>query len=456
MIKSISITSNKHSSNANSNSNTSTSTKINASLFNSLCSMDDCTFTSMTKYISKVKEETIIIHDLPDKIEGTYKDDYNILYIDDIIRKKLKQEKYTLLDKLKIQYKNEESKNKTPQTYIVRENTLLSMEKIQEEIRQIENGEKLIVYNNKVKELIAAYKKYNGLIKTVVFNANKHDEDDDEEVILDDVTKEKFQERHILIEQYLEIASKYISINLIKINNPIGDICQGCGTSLAKIIANEDGMIRCPNLDCQTEHDIAVMHKLCKDGTRITVGNNNDDSIDNFLRAFVRYQGLQPERPPEIIYSKLDEYFTNLGQPTGEQIKKLLPNKRGKRGNTDHKMLWIALSKIGYSEFYKLANYIGHIYWGWELPNIMHLKELIIYHYNETQRVYYQIPVEERRRESSLGTSYRLWRHLQLVGHECYFDEFKIVTNNDSLHSHDNLWKLMVEGTNDPNIYYIN
>ena len=117
-------------------------------------------------------------------------------------------------------------------------------------------------------------------------------------------------------------------------------------------------------------------------------------------------------------------------------------------------MLWTAISEIGHSAYYEDANLIGHLYWGWTLPNVMHHKETIISHYNKTQKVFYQIPPEERCRNSSLGTQYRLWRHLQLVGHECYMDEFKIAGNSESIRNHNRLWKLMCEGCNDPTINY--
>lgn len=438
--------------NMSKNTEKKSSMEINSDFCSSLFNTDDCSFLNMKKYVNKVKEDTVIIEDLPKKIEGTYKDDYNIVYIDDIIRKKLKQEKYTCLDGLKTSYKNLDEISKQSQTYITRENTLASMKKLIDEILSIENGTKLSIYESETKDIISAYKKYYGMVKTILFDK---DDEDEGEIILDDETEEKFYQRSLLIEKYLEIAAKYIPINIIKINNTSIDVCQCCGVSLSKVMPNDDGCIRCPAMDCQTEHNMIITHKICKDGSRVTVANNNDDSIDNFMRAFIRYQGLQSERPPESIYSKLDDYFINLGQPSSKEIMNLPLNEKGKRGETDHKMLWIALSNIGYSEYYKHSNYIGHIYWGWELPKVMHLKELIVYHYNETQKVYYQIPIEERKRDSSLGTSYRLWRHLQLAGHKCHFNEFKIVTNNDSLHCHDQLWKRMVEETDDPNIYYI-
>ena len=192
-------------------------------------------------------------------------------------------------------------------------------------------------------------------------------------------------------------------------------------------------------------------------GNGIWRGNNNtdDESIDNFLRAFIRYQGLQPDRPDDSLYDELDGYFARHDRPSGEEIKQLPLNSRGRRGDTDHKMLWNALSQIGRSEYYEDANLIGHLYWGWTVQNVMHLKERIIEKYNKTQKVFYQIPPEERGRNSSLGTQYRLWRHLQLEGHECYMEEFKIAENSESVRTHHRLWRLMCQGTNDPDIQYI-
>jgi hypothetical protein len=329
----------------------------------------------------------------------------------------------------------------------MRQKTLESMKKLEDEIKEIETGEKLRIYDSKVKNILSEYKKFNGRVKTVVF----------------DMEEEKYQEldddlRHrlFLIDTYLDIASEYINIDVIRINNRPSDVCSGCGISLAKVATNEDGTIRCPNTDCQTEHNVIILTKLAKDGSRINTNNSTDDeSIDNFLRAFIRYQGLQPDHPNESLYEELDNYFALHHRPPGEYIRQLPLNERGKRGDTDHKMLWYALSQIGRSEYYEDANLIGHIYWGWTLPNVMHLKERIIEKYNKTQKVFYHIRPEERGRNSSLGTQYRLWRHLQLEGHECYMDEFKIAENPESIRTHNKLWRLMCEGANDPDIQYI-
>ena len=388
-----------------------------------------------------------LIEDIPTKISGTYNENYNIVYVDEIIRKKLDYEKFSYLQGLKNKYKSLETISLTPQTYVMREKTLESMKKIQDEIKQIESGEKLRIYDNKVKDILSEYLKHNGRVKTIIFDVEKEEEKYEE---IDDEVRYRLS----LIDKFLDIASSYIQIDVIRINNRPADVCIGCGTSLAKVATNDDGTKRCPK--CETEHDVMITIKLAKDGARININNNTEDeSIDNFLRAFIRYMGLQTDRPCEDLYDELDEYFIRHGRPSGEEIKQLPLTKRGRRGDTNHKMLWSALSQINRSEYYDDANLIGHLYWGWTLPDVMHLKERIIDKYIKTQRGFYQIPPEERGRHSSIGTQYRLWRSLQLEGHECYMDEFKIAENSDSIRTHNRLWRLMCEAANDPDIHYI-
>lgn len=394
---------------------------------------------------NSVKRSNESHEEIPNKITGSYSDDFNILYVDQIIRKKLHYECTNYLLELKAKYNNLRFLVSQPQTYIMRKDTLESLDKIDKEIKEIESGKKLYSYDLEVRDIIHQYKKISKPIKTVLF-----DNYDIELKEHEDIVRQKL----ILIDKFLELASKYIQIDVVKVSYKPKNICLNCGMLLDHVSPNEDGTIRCP--ECYVDYNSITFSKTNKDSIRVTNNNNTEDeSIDNFLRAFIRYQGLQPERPDESLYKELDEYFKRNNRPTGDEIKKLPLNNRGRRGDTNHKMLWTALAQIGRSEYYEDVNLIGYIYWGWKLPNVMHLKDRIIDKYIKTQRVFYQIPPEERGRSSSLGTQYRLWRHLQLEGHECYMDEFKIAENPESLRMHNRLWKLMCEGANDPEIYYI-
>jgi hypothetical protein len=389
-----------------------------------------------------------VVEDLPTKISGTYTDDYNIVHVDDVIRKKLNSEKYVHLEGLRNQRKYLSQMITQPQTYIMRESTLQKIKSVTSEIEQIETGEKLRLYNSKVSAILAEYKRVGGSTKVRMFEEAETKRIEP----LDEVS----QRRVSLIERYLDIAADYIELDIVRLNDCPSDLCTGCGASLANVVASEDGTIRCINPECCVEHNMIINTKMSKDSARVSSGNNiNDESIDNFLRSFICYNGLQTDIPDQSLYDELDEYFMQNDRPTGEEIRELPLNERGRRGDTTHEMLWYALSQIGRSDYYKDTNLIGHVYWGWLLPDTMQFREKIISDYHKTQKVFYKIPPEERGRDSSLGTQYRLWRHLQLVGYECYMDEFKIAENQESIRTHNRLWRMMCEGANDPNIYYI-
>ena len=384
------------------------------------------------------------VEELPDSITGTYYEDYNIKYVHNIIIKKLKREAKDKVPKLRQELRCLTEASGKPQNWIQRTQTLKDIEKIKTRIHEIVSGRRLDNYLSRVNPIIDEYGKYSGCVKKVVFGI----EDEKYQEITDSIRR-----RMILIDRFFDIADDYITINVIRTSNRPTDMCSGCGISLIDI-STDNGTKICP--ECETEHSVILLNKLPKDGSRININSSGDDeSIDNFLRAFIRYQGLQTEQPDESLYRELDTYFVQHGCMTGEQIRKLPLNSSGRRGETTHAMLLDALKAIGRSDHYEDVNLIGHIYWGWTLSDLSAYKETIINQYMKTQKVFYQIPPEERERNSSLGTQYRLWRHLQLVGHPCSMSDFKIAENETSLRIHNNLWRMMCEGANDPEIYYI-
>jgi predicted Zn-ribbon and HTH transcriptional regulator len=357
------------------------------------------------------------------KIVDTYINDYDIIYINDVIISLISQEKNNIinfekeLNEIKLTLKKPHSWNDKKDIM----KNILILENIIEDIK----NDKLSNYEKSVNNLLREYiqlKKNNNIA-----------------------------EKHKIIDAYLTIAAKYINIKINRINNIIIDNnCNECNYVLTDIKMNNEGAIRCPK--CKTYHQ-ALLNKINLCDVKIQYINCDKD-MENFSKALTRYEGLQ-DKPNKIIYQKLDCYFKERGLPTSDEIKKLPYNDENKKGNTNREMLCKALLYIGYSEYYEDTNLIGHIYWDWKLPDISHLKDKILTHYSITQKIFHKIPLHVRERISSLGTQYRLWRHLQLVGHDCRMQDFKIAENNDSLYNHHRIWKMMCELSQDPDIYYI-
>lgn len=353
---------------------------------------------------------------IPTKIIGTYTDNYDIIYVNDTIINYLNAEKKKIPDL------NEQIK--TLKKSLLKSHTLNAKREIEQEIslleqqvESIKNGDRLAEYKEKTNELIENYLKNS-----------------------DDRLK--------IIDKYLKIAKNYIQLQVTRISNT-KQRCKNCRTDLENIVVNIDGILRCPN--CNNEHQSITTSKHLDFKVHQL---NNENDIENFIKALNRYQGLQPP-PPKSLFQKLDVYFKERGLPSAEYIRSLPYNDRGKKGNVNKEMLYTALSNIGCSSYYEDVSLIGHIYWDWKLPDLTLLKDKILRHYMITQKSFYKIPLDVRGRLSSLGTSWRLARHLELVGVPIYQDDFKTAENPESVANHKRLWKLMCELADDEEIYYI-
>jgi len=361
-------------------------------------------------------------HNLPKKITGSYTDDYDISYIHDIIINTLTLEKNNIPELNKELEILKKSSLKL-HTFNNKKEINEAMDKIEKEINMIKSNSRLIEYKSLATTLIEKY-----------INLKINDG--------------SVNERLKVINQYLKIAKKYINIqvNRVVVNK---NACMNCKASLDNGNISIYGVLKCP--ECNNEHHDIISIKHME---HFKTHSNTENDMENFDKALMRYQGLQ-NNPPKNLYSKLDVYFNQRGLPSAEYIKSLPYNERGKKGNVNKEMLCTALSAIGYASYYEDVNLIGHIYWDWKLPDLTLLKETIMRHYIITQKNFYKIPIDVRDRISSLGTQFRLFKHLQLVGHICYVDDFKIAENQDSIQNHNRIWKLMCELSDDPEIYYI-
>ena len=375
---------------------------------------------------------------LPEKIRDEYDFDYNILNVDKIIRRKILNEKTVNIPLLQERKAALNKLVRKPQNISDRQKTINEIQKIDISIKQIETEEKLIKYNDEVHNILTYYRNYKKSILSIDF----------------DNTKRIYTEEDIkfsnAIDLYLKIAAKYIDIIVTKKNGDEKTHCENCAMVIEEdfMAESEDGIKICEN--CQCENILMSKNKPENKNTH----TNRDEGLENFLFAFDCYRGVKYEPLSETFIKKLNAYFSGKGALIGEQVKLLPLNKKGRRGNTNPKMLWEALSKIGYSRYYKYTNYIAHKYWGWKLPDVDKYRNVIIDIYNKTQNGYYKIPNEEKERKSNLGIQFRLFKTLELAGHECWKDEFRIPENEKSENISVNLWRRMCNGAEDEKIYF--
>lgn len=386
---------------------------------------------SFSSYIDENKSDSFQEEEiLPTTIAGFYIYDYDILKIDEIIKKKFQQDKDKKISKLNNLIELEEMKMQERQTLIQRKASRKKISEYEEEIQKYEENVDKKNYIEKTKQIINEYAKI-GPIKTIIsFLTNN------KEIVSSPENEEQQNYRHKIISNYLEIARKYIQIDLVRSLVDVNS-CPGCGIDTTKVemIEDDSDSIICPN--CGLEKISIIKSAFYADGGRINNSKNNYEDRANFEKVLLRYQGKQITKPGRDLYMKLDEYFIMRGLPSSQQYKAMPLLSDGTKYGTSKEMIYEALSNIGCSGYYDDINLICSVFFGWALPDISHLEEDIMKDYDEFQNVYEQLPDREGRK-SSLNSQWKLYILLKRRNWPCKFRDFKIPSTISILEYHRN------------------
>lgn len=253
------------------------------------------------------------------------------------------------------------------------------------------------------------------------------------------------------VEHFLSIARRYTPININRVQEDDGFYCVSCDYKLDNM-HDRDGFVICPK--CHNRQPATQPVHPVSEGTLVSASVPESTGIANFRESFSRWQCQGGDHITDEFWVKLDKYYSDHGRPPAAFIRAQPINEKGWTYDTSVSML-IATLKVVEPDYYEHINYIGHKYFGWLAHDVEHFWIKIEIHYHKTEHVLNSMSREERQRKSSLGTQYRLYRHLQMVGYPCSRDQFKIAENADSLSKHHKLWRKMCEGANDPEIFYI-
>ena len=244
-----------------------------------------------------------------------------------------------------------------------------------------------------------------------------------------------------LMDEYFSVANKYINIDIIK--EIVEETkCINCGKHLDDD-TNMDNVVICPHCDA-----INTTMRLTKFTRDVEYGNTvYDEDITNFIKVLEKFEGKNSTPIHESLYDELDEYMKSIDVKPGSYYKDLPLDDEGKKKGTSKRLLWQALERLGYNQYYDEINRIAHVYWGYTLPDLSHYKDQLIEDYQNTQTVWKKIKGDYDR-SASLGTQYRLYKQLLAVGYpNCHREDFRIQEMIDSLRLHDHAWKRMCEET---------
>jgi hypothetical protein len=377
----------------------------------------------------------------PEKLVASHLNDFNLHRIHETVMRKLYQ-KHHKIDKWNVEIQSLKEKIKRPQRMIERRKSVERIRYLEKKIQEIREESHIQEYINQTESLLKEYDKYFPKKREIDFLRSKKKEN---VLPLEEEKNPLYWRKIRIVKRYVEIASRYVDIQMIVKKKNVHRCV--CGYDLNEVHIDNLGIQICP--ECNTERYI-VGHNLYKTDTFSSKNEYNDE--DNFEKALMRYQGKQPDKIPDTLFEDLDAYFSARGFPTSEEIRALEPNAKGRKPGTSLPILYKALQETDNSTFYEDANLIAHKYWGWTLPDVTSLESVIKQDYRKTQRIYNSL---QKERSSSLGTQYRLFKHLEMRGHPCSISDFKIVKMRESLEYHDKNWKIMCERCQDPEIFFI-
>lgn len=379
----------------------------------------------------------------PEYVEGTYKNDLNIIKIHEAIRAKFSYQLGTI-DKLEQNiHKLNEVLSNSQLTYIDFEKIRIEKQSLEEKHKTIIDGSSWKNYCEKAEPLLKDYLPIcsNGIKGIININVNA-DEKEDPNVV---------SKREKIIFSYLAVAEKYLNLN-IHMETQIYVNCPNCGIKIDYIDETDEKGIHI----CECGYETIIMSKVTnyKDSSRIDVCNRNTyDDLTTFVKRMDAFEGRQDYNIPELLYIQLDNYFVSQGLPLASTIRELPHDENGQKKGTSIRLLEKGLFETKNAFYYKDMELIAHKLWGWKLGDLTNYRDQMIDDYKRTQEYYKEAKKEEavlgiKERESSLNINMRLFWHLSGVGYpNVNKNNFKFVTSRDSLEYHSRVAKKMFEKT---------
>lgn len=299
------------------------------------------------------------------------------------------------------------------------------IENYNKEIKDREDGIKLKRYMNEAEEYIDKYNRYSYSKKEI------------------DMANLYLNNR-----RYLEMCGQYIKIEIITRRTINDKLCHSCGKSLST--GNKDmGVIVCK---CGSQREYIQPQAFKEKMGESHVKSNKIDS-SNIMKEFDLYSCIEiPSELPSNWEEELDKYFRSRKMKIGSEYKNL-PKKGRYTGKSNRSMLNDALKNRGMNKCYKHVNYIGHYYFGWDIPDTKAYRVKFQDIYIKTETIFYQMDHKER--SSSIPNQYRVFKILEMLGFPCSRDEFKMPSEDEDLEKIEFLWRKMCEGCKDEEIRFI-
>jgi predicted transcriptional regulator len=337
-------------------------------------------------------------------LKGTYTTDYDIVVAQSFVIAHFKK-RHILVDEIKSELALLDRKKVVSE--IERLEKLRKTELLQDKIKRYTNEQDQIDYVNLTQPLVDAYKK-----------TNKGAEEE--------------QERIRLIEGFLEITSRYIPVDVVRVKT-LKMNCTLCSFNMKDVEVNENGTKVCPRCGCER----TVFHET--KSSIVSVSVHAKDDLGNFKRQIIKTRGGQSIRFDRTkLFAQLDTYFRTRGWPTSADVREL-PLKDGRRGPFTLQKIYDALYTTGNSEYYDDDVLIAQLYWGWAKPPLEAYDDQLEQDYITTQKIVDHLRFGDDR--SSINLRVRTFFHYAARGIRIDTTGAKTVSTPETIDYYNDLWR---------------
>jgi hypothetical protein len=249
-------------------------------------------------------------------------------------------------------------------------------------------------------------------------------------------------EKNKLISEYLEIARKYVNIDIVPSNLPNEKdkkekiICKNCQNKKDFEIVDNNVYI-CSN--CSVQQVILKNVSSYRDIDRVNITSKYVyDRKIHFRDCINQYQGKQNSTIEPKVYTDILREFELHHLLVGDETCSM----KTRCTNITKEHISMFLKDLGYTKHYENTNLIHYTMTGKKPDDISYLEDKLLDDF-DTLTDLYDKKFKHINRKNFLNTSYILFQLLSRHKHPCDTDNFSVLKTIDRKTFHDDIYKAL-------------
>lgn len=228
-------------------------------------------------------------------------------------------------------------------------------------------------------------------------------------------------ERKALLNQYYQIAIKYVKINPLK-KSKKSAMCPNCSCKNFNI--DDDDVMYC--VGCHTCIETLESSPAFKDKERINMSKRFRYSCSrHFKEALDKRQGKQNTYINPKIVELINEFIEQNNNISKETLT--------------YEHVYLVLQMYGFTDKYEDIYLIHSMVTGIPPDDLSKYEDQLIKDFEKQQNIASEIKISNSRK-NSLNVYYVLCRLLQRLGYKCKLQDFHCLKTDDTKDEHDHVW----------------